>query len=880
MGPDRVWGVLHMRHSLRTIVLLVVYAVFLVSGGLLALLVAAPAAAAPSSDTRWREIGPPSRADQSVVWDSRRERALMFGGDNASGELAAAGVWLWVNDVQPHWAPFPTLGSGPEFRSGMAAVYDSLRDRVLAFGGRMRWNTFSPCTNELWSLSLAGTPEWTLLDDTAAPKPGARFDAAMVLDAHDRLVLFGGDGAVSDSSTWILPLGSLPLSWQSFELPSPNPGPRARHAVVYSPQTDRMTVFGGDRLIVSNVRDYPLRPAVTWELALDGTPQWFARATAPADTVPVMETGGRFVRDLGGDQAWLIPGNQAFNPVDVSVWRLDLHTSSWTRMPVTTGGPGPRAYTSVWREPASGHLFVFGGGGSVFGFPTGRSQIVWRLVPGTPAVWSVVTQVPNTGLAPNALYDPVSDRILLPSSSGLWASTPDAASWGILPGSTIGAPPASNTMSVLDLPHRQLLVFGGPTSASQQLWRWPLDGPGGWSVEPIAGPPQPISGAQRAHDAAHDRVVIVPVARTAAYSVNDTVLTLTLGAGGPAWVPLVTGLPAPAKRRNASVLVDEARGRLLVVGGSTLDFGGFPIRDSWALSLDGAPAWSNPIPYDPYSMVPASAGLLIDRTRDRLLLVGGAGSGPNDLGPYRTLYSAPLGALSSWTDLDPTLASPMEGGGAAFFDPARDRGLFWNNTLWELTWDFGSPVSLGAGTATADAGGIHLHWAGPLLFPYAATIERSADGGATWSHLAIVTQQQDGVQGTLDVTDASPPGGPVVYRVLLQRGGDWRVIGTAALGNLGVPVAERPLRFALAALRPNPARGDVTIELASPADATVSVEVYDLAGRRVQAPLVRSVRAGSVSFRAPLATGLAPGLYLVRASDGRAVAETRLVVMR
>jgi len=82
------------------------------------------------------------------------------------------------------------------------------------FGGR---NAFA--SSELWQLSLAGEPAWSLLDASAGATPPARWAATMVLDAQDRLVLYGGDGnAVSDSDVYVLPLGVVPLAWQALEL--------------------------------------------------------------------------------------------------------------------------------------------------------------------------------------------------------------------------------------------------------------------------------------------------------------------------------------------------------------------------------------------------------------------------------------------------------------------------------------------------------------------------------------------------------------------------------------------------------------------------------------------------------------------------------------
>jgi len=175
----------------------------------------APPRAAATPAVQWRELRVPRRTMHSMVWDSRRQRALMFGGNgNEDAENPLPGVWQLVTGADPHWEPFAVAGDAPPPRSGMCAVYDSLRDRVLVFGGR---NAFA--SSELWQLSLAGEPAWSLLDASAGATPPARWAATMVLDAQDRLVLHGGDGnAVSDSDVYVLPLGVVPLAWQALEL--------------------------------------------------------------------------------------------------------------------------------------------------------------------------------------------------------------------------------------------------------------------------------------------------------------------------------------------------------------------------------------------------------------------------------------------------------------------------------------------------------------------------------------------------------------------------------------------------------------------------------------------------------------------------------------
>jgi hypothetical protein len=88
--------------------------------------------------------------------------------------------------------------------------------------------------------------------------------------------------------------------------------------------------------------------------------------------------------------------------------------------------------------------------------------------------------------------------------------------------------------------------------------------------------------------------------------------------------------------------------------------------------------------------------------------------------------------------------------------------------------------------------------------------------------------------------------------------------------------AGRAPALAFAAPVPNPARADVRLSLHVPAAGTLSVAIFDAAGRRVR-DLSRDVAAGPVELtwdlRDNAARRMPPGLYLVnaRVGDTRAV---------
>ncbi len=100
--------------------------------------------------------------------------------------------------------------------------------------------------------------------------------------------------------------------------------------------------------------------------------------------------------------------------------------------------------------------------------------------------------------------------------------------------------------------------------------------------------------------------------------------------------------------------------------------------------------------------------------------------------------------------------------------------------------------------------------------------------------------------------------------------------------SLGVE-GDLPLAFALAAL-PNPARGMLTVTLASPRDLEASrVAVHDLAGRRVATLWDGPLRAGRRELlwdaRDDAGTSVAPGVYMVLADAAGARFTRRVVVV-
>src|SRR5206468_1409576 len=120
-----------------------------------------PAPANPSStavDGVWASLvqqtspTPEPRASHAGAYDSMRNRMLVFGGRDPF----RSDVWALTLGGSPTWSKILPVGAPPSARELHAAIYDPVRDRLLVFGG---WD--GGFLNDVWSLSLGGTPQWT-----------------------------------------------------------------------------------------------------------------------------------------------------------------------------------------------------------------------------------------------------------------------------------------------------------------------------------------------------------------------------------------------------------------------------------------------------------------------------------------------------------------------------------------------------------------------------------------------------------------------------------------------------------------------------------------------------------------------------------------------
>ncbi len=157
-----------------------------------------PAVWAPLATTG----APPARWGHGAIYDLVRDQMVVYGGKVQPLGTPGSEVWTLAFATTPaQWRLALPLGTAPPARSGMATVYDTERDRLVVFGGQ----GVAGLLNDTWALPLQGSPAWWPLQPTGTA-PVARTGLVAVYDpGRSRLVIEGGStGSANIRDTWTL----------------------------------------------------------------------------------------------------------------------------------------------------------------------------------------------------------------------------------------------------------------------------------------------------------------------------------------------------------------------------------------------------------------------------------------------------------------------------------------------------------------------------------------------------------------------------------------------------------------------------------------------------------------------------------------------------
>jgi hypothetical protein len=551
--------------------------------------------------TTTQTAGP--RLEPAMSYDSLRDRVVLFGGLDGSTFLNDTWEWDGATGV---WTDVTPSGTSPPARVAAAMSFDEARGRTVLFGGSVfgAGGANPTAFGDTWEWDGAS---WTQVATTG---PSARTDHQMVYDSvRGNVVVFGGDGGdlaspePDDVWEWT-PAGQ----WlQRPQWPAANPGPRVFHSLAFDPNTGKTILFGGGT-------NAPATTSDLWEL--DGPTGSWRQRILPSTQPPTL-TGAAMAYDEDTGQAVLVggsTGNPAFGGV--------LNTDTWTFDPASGwqdigGGPGGTGAAVAYDE-ALGQILLFGGedGNSVANDETwlfdGQQ---WRFLGGTGAESVPLKPNPPAHARHAMAYDRSRGVIVMTGDAGdgfldTWEWDGFIGKWkNRTPPQGAARPSArSGHRMAFDAARNTVLLFGGcvATGIVGDTWEW--NGTlGTWTelVPDGAGPPARCQHTMVADD--QRRSISL------AGGFPPTGLHQALGDAwewdgtSSTWTRITTAVLPPA-RIAAAAAYDENRDRFLVFGGITKavgvdavvqGIGGLVLGDTWQRdgATHGSPAFVWTVPF-------------------------------------------------------------------------------------------------------------------------------------------------------------------------------------------------------------------------------------------------------------------------------------------
>jgi len=821
-----------------------------------------------NSDGTWNSLTggfPSGRRAAGYCYDSLRRRLIVFGG-----------FPTYLNDVwaldlaTSQWTQLTPTGYPPNPCYGPTAIYDSARDRVVVFGGFDGTNQLQ----SVFALSLSGTPGWSQLTPSGTPPPGRSFHVAGYDASNDRMIVFGGwDGTDFLSDTWALSFSGSP-AWSQIFPQSNVPPARSLAASAVDPVSGTFYLFGGWN---NNYRND------TWAFTLNGTPVW--THLAPASLPPPRREISMIWDPMNG-RLVLFAGNDGTLRSDV--WALQpAGAPTWTPLSPAPG-PAPRYGHSSIYDAVGQQMVIFGGLED-----PGQGSDSWALSLSGPPAWHLIT-MPFEVRNYSAEYDPIAHAMLsfggeevigasvqLGNDLRMLPLIGGPANWQtVIPS---GAPPTPRyaARTIWDPVRDRMLLFSGyDFDFLNDLWEYHPRPVPSWNHLITTGtPPVKRFAGGAVYDAPRDRMLIFGGYNpdSMGQSLGDLWEIPLSGPNALKWNQLFPTGSGPSRRWGFVMLSDPTRQRALVMGGS--DNSNVPGSDVYALDLAASPpAWSTLAPAGtppPGRIIHAA---VLDPVGDRLVVFGGW-SGTDAL---NDVYSLSLSGTPTWTLLSPTGGPPLPRDAiVAVYDPihfglvvgggARDGLVFYSDT-WSLNWD--QPVAAKASLvdAHAEAGLVRIQWSLSDAGAADLTVERQRDHSG-W--LAVAAPTREGADRH-NLEDRTVPGpGRYQYRLLAAENGAQTVVSSI---EIEVPSG---FQLALAGARPNPSSGaSLNVAFTLERKGSARLDLLDVAGRRVASTDLGGFEAGNHVLSVAGAARFEPGLYLLRLSAGGRTLTSKAMVIR
>jgi len=197
------------------------------------------------SDSQWIEFSsettPVSRFSHHMAYLPLNRSIFLFGGSKTSDYDRLGDTWLYNLDNNTWEEVSPTVS--PSGRSDSALCYDSLRNRVLLFGG---YNYDHSKLNDLW-VYYPNNNSWIEMASSSSP-PSDYGHSLFYRNNGGEVYTFGRSSTQTINDLWEYDISVN--SWAKLTVTSPKPSYRYWHNMRYSNISDVCLLFGGSSLNV------------------------------------------------------------------------------------------------------------------------------------------------------------------------------------------------------------------------------------------------------------------------------------------------------------------------------------------------------------------------------------------------------------------------------------------------------------------------------------------------------------------------------------------------------------------------------------------------------------------------------------------------------
>lgn len=607
-------------------------------------------------------VSPSPRSYPRMAFDQQAGEAILFGGlseYDRGTQMAYDGTETWAFTGLRWSQRFPK--HVPPGRSAQMMAYDSLRGRVVMFGGRQQAGLTTGEARVLADMWVWDANDWTQL--TPAALPPARQLAAMAYDPlRDRLVLYGGstiaaDGLTTtalydtwefDGTTWrkvgdeAVKIGHPLLAWDKARGEMIMLGVDAEtktHMYRFDPSSAAWSEIKPETLpecvneggLVYQDHNRTLMTVggvcATTTSFTDKTFEWNGTNWAEVKVEMSRATGFALAYDSLRSYALMFGGSDAFSTKPRGT-TLMYRNSAW-RFVSSLVRPSPRSLFSFEGDPVNKAVWLMGG---LNEYSTGYEGDFWGYRNGNWFFQAWKTP-PASCEFPMAAFDPDRSRLVLAcsqlSSSEIDVFEFDGANAEFKHIQTSKDRPEARRQGALvyDRNLKKIVLFGGYDGANFRDDTWTWDG-ANWTEVRKNKPPNRSLHAMWYDPLMKKTVLYGGIGRE---NIDERVKRLSdmWSFDGTGWTKLTVST-TPGERLGAQYAVDPASGKLLLFGGLKAELtdpaNERSLRqyyDSETWSWDGASStWTK---LSPASSPGArqNGRMTFDPTTNRIMLFGG-----------------------------------------------------------------------------------------------------------------------------------------------------------------------------------------------------------------------------------------------------------------